>query len=430
MKKRFIATAVVAGLLVAPYFSGQLAETEMRNMVAKMQSIPGVSVSIENYHSGWFNSTADVVLNYSQEIDSQVAPLEMKIISKQSMQHGPILSQSNGLGFGLIDIAYDFDLTHNQGAAVEFTHNFTKDKLESYMRIGYTGTMTSFVSLQPVQIMSADGNFDIKAFAFDSVFSRDGQLQFSGNWQGLDVTKLAEKVMSIGEMQFSADQQVVRGDIFSYNALALGDSNFYIKNIEMIGATAAESVTINDLTVLSTSHEENGFMYADVDINIDSINAIGQEFSKFAYQLSLNKLDLDVYQEFQNLMIQNNAQQDPDMLMMQMQAMLPELLTSGPELKITKLGMQTAQGEIASQLNIRFDQSVLDVNNPMTMFMALQADASGRAPIEFFNSIGMQQNIDQLLMQNMLVQDEEQVKFDFTFSDGQALLNGEPVPLG
>ncbi|OUS30022.1 hypothetical protein A9Q98_05345 [Thalassotalea sp. 42_200_T64] len=430
MKKRFIATAVVAGLLVAPYFSGQLAETELRNMVAKMQNIPDAVVTIENYHRGWFNSTADVVLNYIQEIDSQVAPLEMKITSKQSMQHGPILSQSNGLGFGLIDIAYDFELTHNQDAALEFTHNFTKDKLESYMRIGYTGTMTSFISLQPVKIVSDDGTFDIKALTFDSVFSRNGRLQMSGNWQGLDVTKLAQKLMSINEIQFSADQQVVRGDIFSYNALALGDSNFYINNIEMIGATAAESVTINDLTMQSSSHEENGFMYADVDINIDSIKAIGQEFNKFAYQLSFNKLDLDVYQEFQNLMIDNNGQQDPDMLMMQMQAMLPKLLTSGPELKINKLGMQTAQGEIASQLNISFDQSVLDVDNPMTMFMALQADANGSAPIEFFNIIGMQQNIDELIMQNMLVQDEDRVKFDFTFSGGQAWLNGAPVPLG
>ncbi|WNC72236.1 YdgA family protein [Thalassotalea psychrophila] len=430
MKKRLIATAVVSGLLVAPYFAGKLAQTEMENMLAKMQNLPNATVSIENYHRGWFSSTADIVATISQDLPEQVEPLQITLTSKQILQHGPILWQSNGLGFGLVDIDYNFDIAHNQNDTLEFNHTFSKDKLDSYVRIGFTGTMTSSMNLQAFQVSTEQGTFDIHAMNIDSSMTKDGQLQFSGDWQGLDFSEFDDKVLSIGKMQFSADQQVVRGDLLSYNALTVGDSNFTLASLDILGPIESEKISMKDLNVISTSHEKDGLMYADADITVANINAVGQEFKDFSYLVSFNKLDLDVYQEFQNVLVSNNAQQDPNHMIMQIQALLPKLLAAGPELKIKKLGMQTEQGEIASQLNIEFDQDLLDANNPMTIIMALKADANGKAPVEFFNAIGMQQNIEALIMQNMLVADEAEVKFDFTFANGQALINGMPIPLG
>lgn len=430
MKKRLIATAVVSGLLVAPYFSGKLAQTEMENMVAKMQNLPNATVTIENYHRGWFNSTADIVATISQDLSGQVEPLQMTVTSKQTMQHGPILWQSNGLGLGLVDIDYDFDIAHNQNEVLELNHTFSKDKLDSYVRIGFSGTMTSSMNLKAFQISTDQGDFDIHAMNIDSSITKDGQLQFSGSWQGIDFSEFDEKVLSIGKMQFSADQQVVRGDLLSYNALTVGDTNFTLENIDILGPTEADQISMKDLSVISASYEKDGLMFADADIKVASINAIGQEFKDFAYLVSFNKLDLDVYQEFQNVLLNNNDPQDQMQLVMKIQALLPKLLASGPELKIKKFGMQTNQGEIDSQLNIEFDQDLLDANNPMSIMMALKADANGKAPVAFFNEIGMQQNIEALIMQKMLVADEEQVKFDFTFANGQALINGMPIPLG
>ncbi|WOH36234.1 YdgA family protein [Thalassotalea fonticola] len=430
MKKRLIATAVVSGLLVAPYFSGKLAQTEMENMVAKMQNLPNATVSIKNYHRGWFNSTADIVATITQDIAEQVQPLQITVTSKQTMQHGPVLWQSNGLGLGLVDINYDFDIAHNQTDALDISHTFSEDKLASYVRIGFSGAMTSSINLKPFQISTEQGTFDIHAMNVDSVMTKDGKLQFSGDWQGVDFSEFDEKVLAIGKMQFSAEHQVVRGDLLSYNALTVGDTNFTLANLDILGPTQAEQISMKDLSVISASHEKDGLMYADADIKVASINAIGQEFKDFSYLVSFNKLDLDVYQEFQNVLLNNNDPQNQMQLVMEIQALLPKLLAAGPELKIKKFGMKTSQGEIDSQLNIEFDQSLLDANNPMSIMMALKADANGSAPVEFFNAIGMAQNIEALIMQKMLVSDEDEVTFDFTIANGQALINGMPIPLG
>lgn len=430
LKKRLIATAIVSGLVVAPYFSGKLAQTEMENMVAKMQNMPNATVSIENYHRGWFNSTADIKATITQDIAEQVEPLQITVTSKQTMQHGPVLWQSNGLGFGLVDIDYDIELAHNQNDTLDFNHTFTKDTLESYVRIGFSGAMYSTMSLKPFQISTEQGTFDIHAMNIDSLMTKDGKLKFSGDWQGLDFSEFDEQVLSIGKMQFSADQQVVRGDLLSYNALTVGDTNFTLASFNILGPTEAEKISMNNLSVISTSHEKDGLMYADADIKIANINAIGQEFKDFSYLVSFNKLDLDVYQEFQDVLVSNNGQQDQNQLLLEIQTLLPKLLAAGPELKIKKLAVQTNQGEIDSQLNIEFDQDLLDANNPMSIMMALKADANGSAPVEFFNAIGMAQNIEALIMQKMLISDEDEVTFDFTFANGQALINGMPIPLG
>ena len=66
----------------------------------------------------------------------------------------------------------------------------------------------------------------------------------------------------------------------------------------------------------------------------------------------------------------------------------------------------------------------------MTMMFAMDADAKGQAPEAFFANLGMGAQIEQMVQQNFIVRDNDLLKFNFSFKQGQAVLNGNPIPLG
>jgi len=43
--------------------------------------------------------------------------------------------------------------------------------------------------------------------------------------------------------------------------------------------------------------------------------------------------------------------------------------------------------------------------------------------------MGMGGQVEQMIQQNFLIKSSDKLTFDFTFKQGQALLNGNPVPL-
>ena len=80
-------------------------------------------------------------------------------------------------------------------------------------------------------------------------------------------------------------------------------------------------------------------------------------------------------------------------------------------------------------MEVSINQDLYDTNNPMTMMVALNAIANGEGPEEFFTNLGMGGQVEQMVQQNFLVRSAGKLKFDFSFKQGQALLNGNPIPL-
>ena len=147
---------------------------------------------------------------------------------------------------------------------------------------------------------------------------------------------------------------------------------------------------------------------------------------------TLTHRSMAIFQEMQKIMVQ--AQELPEqermMAFMQIQSLLPKMIAKNPEFTIKQLGLNTANGAIASAMNFHFDQTIYDPQNPMSLIMAVNAQAQGEAPKAFFTEIGKADDLNEYISQGLLIEENENVMFEFSFVNGQALLNGMPIPLG
>jgi len=106
------------------------------------------------------------------------------------------------------------------------------------------------------------------------------------------------------------------------------------------------------------------------------------------------------------------------------------LLTKDPQLKINNLGLTTDHGKITSQLNMKINPELFNLDNPQSIVAAIEADANGSGPEAFFNAQGLATMIDPLVQQKMLIREDGQLKFNITFVKGVPLINGNPMPMG
>ncbi|TQV89799.1 YdgA family protein [Aliikangiella coralliicola] len=429
MKKIIILIfAIAAIVLITPFFVGSKAETAIKDVYAKVNENPTYQLKITEYNKGWFYSDAklELVLTLPQEIS--IPP----VVVTQKMQHGPFLWTSGGFGTGLVDTIFGVELPAELQAELDKIKEIDENTISITSRMAFDSSVDSQVVVKPFVVNHEGVTVDVKAADIQSSLQKSGKMTGNGYWDGMSVTESDVKMLEIGKMSLSMDQNLVSGEMFSPLALFEGDFNVSLANLNVNGKNPGESLGIKDFAITAKSDINEKLANINVVFGAKTIEAIQQTFTDLTYDISFENLDTEVLQELNKIMIesQSNAGGNPMAAAAQVQGLLPKLVEKGPLIKINKFGVNTAAGEIDSNLRFTIDKNIYDAANPMTMMIAIDADAKGHAPEAFFAGLGLGPNVEQLVQQNFLVRDQGNLKFEFTFKSGQALLNGNPMPLG
>ncbi|WP_171022339.1 YdgA family protein [Thalassotalea litorea] len=430
MKKVILAVALGVAL-ASPYLIGFKAEEHIKDSYAKVSSNPAFDIEITRYDRGYLNSTAHIAFTMPVEVEAGVIET-LTFESEHQVQHGPILWTADGLGFGLADSQMIVGLPTDFKQEIINIDDIASDSLTSFARTSFGGSTYSTITIKPTTLELQDSNLELLAGELHSTITPEGKVTGTGQWQGMKIIESGVEVFVIGATKLDVDQTYILGDVFSPTSLGVGTGNFSISHIRVNGETPDASMNIQDISLVSDSYVEENLLAATVTVKAKSLSIAMQEFSDFNYSMSMDKLNVNVLSELQKLLVnvQSDDPQQQQMLMMEIQQQLPKLLADNPRIAIDNLGVTTSEGDIVSDLLITIDPQKFDAANPMSMMFALQADAKGSAPSAFFEKLGMQENIDALKQQGMVVQDAEQLTFKFSFSDGQALINGVAIPLG
>ena len=425
MKKILILVAVLAAiLLVTPFFIGSKVESVIREQVEVAKQYPTYDIKISEYNKGWFSSTAKFELSVKMPMDPTAAPQDVSFEVVQDMQHGPVLWQSGGLGFGLADADINFNLPQELQSELNKVESINDDTLTITSRTAFDLSTDTRFKLNPITMNSDGAEISVKSAEGNFAYTMDGHIEGSSQWQGMTVVE-NNKNMEMGVMTMTIDQQLVSGTIFAPDALYVGD--FEIK-LDSIDVDAEQEFNLNKLSIYANSDVKDERAKIAFGMKTESVNAIGQQFDDLQYDLTLENIAMETLQELNQALIQSQGA-DPMVAAAQMQALLPKLMQTGPVLN-NNIVVKTAQGPISTDIVLKVDQEVYDINNPMTMMIAVDAEAKGNGPEAFFAAFGMAETIEQLVQQKMLVRDESNLKFDFTFKQGQPLLNGQPMPMG
>lgn len=431
MKKKLIVVIItlITVIVVAPYFIGSVAESQIHVQVNKIDSHPAYQIAVVNYDKGWFQSTAEIELTIlvPEEISQIISLNNIKVT--QEIKHGPILWQGDGLAFGMMDSEIDFQLT--------------KAILTNLKRVEGLNQKVFSINSRTSFDLSTSINFDLSAFAIKEglnminvdrgdgnlTYAASGDIQGALNWQGLTVKTQDTPIFQLGEITIDTKQELVSGEVFSPTALFNGFFISKLSQLKFNGQTPAENFNLQDLQIKLTSDIKDDLANMAIIIDAKNLFALGQEFKNFRFDMTFESLDVESLKTLNQIAIDSQGQ-DPMLMAAKFQGVLPKLLEKNPVLKINQLGVETKNGQINSDLIINIDQTIYDTQNPMTMMLALVANAKGEAPEIFFNELGAGNAIESMVQQNFLVRELEKVKFDFNFNNGQALLNGKPMPLG
>jgi len=426
MKKIIIALLIlIAVLAIPPFFIGSQAESKVREMYTTASEYPNIKFEITEYNRGWFSS--DVKIKLLLDVAGAPQSDEDTLIITQRMQHGPLLWKTDGLGIGLADIRYGVEFPREIQAEMDKIDGLKGDSVSVVSRLSFDGSSTSSMNIAPFAINKDNHQVNIKAGAFNAVVSMSGKIIASGNWEGMQVKENSRTLVDIDTLSMSVDQLLVDGEMFTQTALFEGDSSVGIKHLDINGYSPAETFKISEISFKSATKFKQELANIGFVLSAKKINAVGQEFTDLTYDLSLENINKDTVLAMNNLMLENGG---PDELMETYQDLLPELVKKNPTVKLNKMGVTTSVGEINTNALITVNGEAYDEANLMGLIAGIDASASGYAPASFFDNFGMRSDIEMMVQENMLVRENEQIKFDVSFKNGQLMLNGNPMPMG
>jgi len=435
MKKLLIIVAAVAVLALSPYFVGSKAEAHIKKILELTNENPSFNITITEYDKGWFSTKATFELELTMQLDPDMKEFP-KLRFIEEMSHGPLLWQTEGFGLGLIDTVSTILLPDEWQTEINKIEAIKEDTLQMTSRTDFDGSTRSHFNLKAINI--TEGNHSVIIEPATATFSYDmkGHILGSALWQGMQFSEQGKEVFKMGKLEAELDSQVITGNMFAGNAISSGTFDSVIEKVAFTGTTPAQAATLSNIRVKGESDIHEDLMDAHVLYAIENIAVMAQEFRDLQLDLSILNLDIKAMQELNEVVAKSQQQvsQDPQAqaaaLLENMQSVLPKLLTKDPQLKINNLGLTTDHGKITSQLNMKINPELFNLDNPQSLVAAIEADANGSGPEAFFNAQGLATMIDPLVQQKMLIREDGQLKFNITFVKGVPLINGNPMPMG
>ncbi|TKB45604.1 DUF945 family protein [Thalassotalea mangrovi] len=429
--KKLLAAIAVGAAVASPYLIGIKTEQQLNDLYQRMSANPSVNIEIAHYQRGWFYSAAQIHMSMPVT-DDQGNVTEISFQGRHDIQHGPLLWTADGLGFGLADSVISAQLlTEIQQQIINF-EQLPDDTVSSVMRTHFGGETDTIMKIKPVTVELIAASLHILPGLFTGTMTPAGEVTTSGQWQGMKIVEDDREVLRLGNTELEIAQHFILSDMFSPASLAIGSVKFSLAEAAVLGESDADSMSINDLSVYSESAVENELMVSQITADAKDIRFAGQQFTDFNYVMSMENMNINVISKLKQLLVelQSDDPEQQQLLVTGIQQQIPHLLVGDPKISIDNLSVNTSAGPIESDLKITVDPQKFDANNPVSMMFAVQAVAHGSAPVAFFEDLGMQANIDDLMQQGVIIRDANRLILSFAFRDGQARINGHPMPAG
>lgn len=467
MKKIIISVAAIAVVgLVAPKFTGAGINEGLDNFVANVNTAPGYTATIESRETSWFSSAAVVKVGIDPAMfaDLDLAPSDMQNFEELSAninvtaQHGPFLTL-NGLGLGLSAWKAEVDesvLREYLSYADDKRFYSVAGKVSLFGGLSFEDTMPKFT------VIAQDGDDESITV---SGWSGKGTASSGGaTYAGATdlVTVSADGVTF--EMKSLTLESSIEGD---WTAAMKGDfynstSQFGITSISLDMPMLDTKASLDKLIVdVKTEKSEDGKLM-DMDINyaVESIEAPQFSGRDLIVKSEINNLERAFFKAYQEASA-NPAQMEQAMADIIETKLLPQLQAS-PEFNITEMSGKVADGNFSGKIMTKVtginslpepledpafwaSKTVVDSKLKLDKAMALwvgeqvvisqiQADPNAAGMTnEEIKAIAAEQvegMIGMFAQQGMItVNADGEYEMTFTMQDGQAMLNGNPMPL-
>lgn len=463
LKKVLISAGLTLGVIavVSPQIAGLFAEHQIRHYVTRFnQESLDKKLEIDHYQRRWFTAEASIILS------STVANNVPLVTNQVTLYHGPVIIADGGVTIGLAYLKNDMQL--NPRVKSLFGTLISKQTVpvttQVSGKIGLLGGL-SLDSLMP---------------AFDLEIDKKVRVQWQGSTGAVFYNNAVDKVKSSGHVKGLRLMDVKDPVVFELNDLSLsldyqrdpsslwvgeGDltlSDWQIKD----DGEKKQLFSMSDVRLQSESSISKKLFSANQTLNIGSIHFVSpgtqlnETIGPVAISLSFHDLDADMLSQIKHqaeTLSEMESKSDQQLRVLGMMPMFIGLVDKGFSMELEKFNIQTPDGKVGFKGAV----GIKKMEQPLTMFNMIQRvnfKLTGEFPASKLKAVmtalllrdqlsqphapdqpeltmaqqtaEAEANADKLIKQYLdrgwLVQSGNQYQLDFSFNDGQFLMNGKP----
>ncbi|TQV74204.1 DUF945 domain-containing protein [Exilibacterium tricleocarpae] len=473
MKKTvaYAALLLIAAGLIGPKFIGASAKERVDTYVEALNSNTVYKASWKEYRSGWFESggTLQFELNMpalaaapDADATAEIDPVAFGFDAEVTMQHGPVLTRE-GFALGLVN--WQLDLVQPQGLEGMVQWDESLPLYSAAGQAGLFGDMrfSEQIPALKLQIDAGAPQFDFSGYTSGGTLS-GGQVEYRGSSRGMS-TAGPEGGMEMGaiDVDFTAQYD---GDLVDLMAGALYDMQGSVKLASIKAAGDEPVFDLQNLVMdIDSILSDNGDL-ADIKLGYAAarVTAGDTRVTDAGVDIIVENYSAEFNKRYTKLLADSTGNTDVEQIQAQMQTFMQQdlllLLRENPELKLENLRFSLPEGEFKGRAQIKLDgitELPADPNDPefwlqhIVMSANLAADnalaeriAVQFAQMQLSNNAPPETTPEQLAeaaqqqgpmmlgmfgQQGILVQQEGQYRFDFSYNKGESVLNGNPIDL-
>jgi len=426
MKKFFIIIALISAVvLVSPKFIGGVVETEYQLALNKLNENPAITIKSTTFNRNWYSGqvvTEMTVLLQHEEID------DINIIIEDDISFGPLVFTDEGVRFAL---SYSKSTINFTELVIEEVEDLIKNKIQLSALLTFSKDIITHITIDEVS-KEVEGNNIVSAKAVGKfVLENDNRLYGDFNWAGLSA-KTADETFTIEAVQFSLDQTLIAGSYYQGNAISTGDFDFSISAINVKDATGNPEYLLRDLLVKVVSSVKSDLLKIKMNYSVDKLALAGQKLEHANFDVVINSLNITVMQEI-NALLTELSSTDQEIFssgnMGKLSGLITKLLANDPVIKIEDFSVETPEGKFESAMQVSVDKKLFDSANFMSIMAAISATAKGKAPMAFFDKLGLAPMVKQYVQQGFIKQKDDELSVNVNFVQGQLNINGNAIQL-
>jgi len=426
--KKFTGLVVILAVLILGgyYVMGLVTERTLKKDVNMINQSSGLHVEIQEYHRGWFSSTAKfnwrlhiperIVKN--KDGQSTTTPAQDYAIDMPlTIYHGPIIFADSGVQLGLGYAYTDLTLpqTYAEQFSAVFTPESTKPKMDVSILVNYLNRSRLRINLPQFKLIAKEGN---------------GQFEWFGMTNDLTVSSNLNSIegdLTIDGMSFLKDDvKGTVGKIYSEydlhqtkEGLYLGDANLSFPSLVVMDKNQ-KVFELEQFDVHTSSDIDGGLFSSDFKTSLDKIIANGKTYGPGLLKVSIKNLDAQVLSQI-NMQVnkmQQGTEQERQQALMNMLPELPKLFSKGAEFKISEASFVVPEGKIEGDLLVALPKG--DITNPFELIQKVVGEAKVKIPTIVVKNLMLasaKQQLSQPSLQQAMV---DQMKNDNKVPDAVA----------
>lgn len=449
MNKVIVIVVALVVLLVGamPYVGGQRAEQSLNELVEHLNQTGNYPVAWRTYQNGWFKSQG--ILDV--EIEAMTLPFIFTI------HHGPLIVTD---GIKVSWFSGEVHLSPEEEGWLREHIQVTEEGplIQSRFSMGLTGVVEIKDEGKPFILTDDSGVISVAGYRGEGELVRGGSLHYSGRLPSIQLLDNSNgTVAKFEELSLSMTSDISQryGD-----HLIPGKARFSVGSITAAGAFGDVSLDDLSFSTEATFNPERTLADLMIDIRLQNFSGYDEAVSNAVLKMGYERISLsfmDQYMQSMQASLTTGAEPPAGMLLMGLA--MSDLIPYGPKFSIHQLTFSTEEGSLDFTASIETEQgdqavhilnlfqsvearSELTVDQPLAQrlaAMSVKSELQEQAfdlgqpvldpELETLAHEQAMQTLNELVAQGFLINEDGVYSSQFSFKQGQALLNEQPIPL-